>query len=103
MSNKHMFLVPVGVAAAALLGSTKPAASNPNAPEPTGSPANEAATSTASDSMTIRVRTSPDRVDSFLLTRSDDTGLIAHASHDSHSSHASHASHSSHYSSVSLA
>lgn len=104
MANKHKFLVPVAVAAAALLGSTKLATANTSNSPSSSNRANETDASATPQTQAMRVRTSPDRIDSFLLIRSDEGHLLAqHDSHYSHESHSSHSSHSSHYSAASLA
>jgi hypothetical protein len=100
--KKYAFLVPVAVAVGALVG---PTAANANKPviDASTSPSPERAAPSAAS--TFDVKASPTRVDSFVLTRSEQGVLLAqheshesHQSHDSHASHASHESHASHYS-----
>jgi hypothetical protein len=101
--KKYKFLVPVAVAVASLVSAA-------DAQAPSSQPVSETATR---ETGTPQAETATDRIDSFVLVRSDAGVLLAqhtsheshssHASHASHSSHASHASHSSHSSSVSLA
>jgi len=100
--KKHAFLVPLAVAVAALIDSATPATGDEVAVESTSLNQRGSAVSTNPNSFVVR--TAADRMDSFVLARSEDGLLFAqHESHSSHSSHASHASHSSHTSGVSLA
>jgi hypothetical protein len=100
--KKHAFLVPLAVAVAALIDTATPAVGEKVAVSSVSTNTGENVTS--NNSTSFRVQTTADRMDSFVLVRSEDGLLFAqHESHSSHSSHASHASHSSHTSSVSLA
>jgi hypothetical protein len=97
--KKYAFLVPVAVAVGALAGS---AATNASMPSAEGAGAHPLSAN--------RLNKSANRVDSFVLTRSESGVLLAqheshysHESHSSHASHASHESHASHYSSFSHA
>jgi len=93
----YKFLVPVGVAAAALAGNAVKASI-----DTAGQPKleNLAATPSAADQAFAKKYVIDGEEHTLLLKLSDQGLLYAqHASHSSHASHASHASHTSHQSS----
>jgi hypothetical protein len=92
--KKYAFLIPVAVAVGALVAPTAAKANKPFSGV-SDCPLSESTTPRAVDK--LKVKTSPTRVDSFVLSRSERGILLAqHESHESHQSHESHASHSSH-------
>lgn len=109
--KKYGFLVPV----AAAVGALGPAAASVSGPQ-----TSDSVTKTTVEDVTVRgsprvsVPTSEDRVDSFVLKRSGEDGILlaqhdsheshqSHVSHESHESHSSHDSHASHQSSTWMA